>query len=146
MIPHIDYELFGLALVDAAQRVSEKEIRPKEQMRELVKLAEDQLKINDETYVAWHISEMGTRVLTMLYPRYFDGREWSTDADECNDHLRSRDNSELAPAILVHKVLNGIESFDSNGKIKAAATQLLEHCPDTGPKPNRPFQDDIPWD
>ena len=143
MIPGIDYELFGLTLIEAVQRVSEKQVGLQQQMLEVVTLAEEQLNIAGDTYVAWHLSEIANRVLAILYPKFFDWHQWTTNADERNDHLRSRGKSELAPAI--HRVLYGILSFDSNDKIKTAATRLLKHCPDTGPKPDRPFQDDIVW-
>ena len=145
MIPGIDYELFGLTLIEAVQRVSEKQVGLQQQMLEVVTLAEEQLNIAGDTYVAWHLSEIVNRVLAILYPKFFDWHQWTTNADERNDHLRSRGKSELAPAILIHRVLYGISSFDSNDKIKTAATRLLKHCPDTGPKPDRPFQDDIVW-
>lgn len=144
MIPHIDYELFGLKLIDATERVARKQEQPETLMPELVALANQQLNINGDTYVAWHISEIANRVLAMLYPAFFDWHEWTDDSDECDDHLRSHDPSVIAPSILLQRVLIGIANFDSNDMIKRSAKRLVDQCPDIGPPPDHPFQDDLP--
>ena len=144
-IPDIDYELLGLELLGAAEKVSLGQRRPKSLMPELVTLAENRLNITSETFVSWHLSEVSNRVLAVLYPVFFDWHTWSTDADESNDHIRARTNSELAPVILLWSVLSGISHFDSNDKVQKAARRLVECCPDTGPPPEHPFQDAIPW-